>query len=94
VDPLGVERPAEGLFNEAKDSLDIVDIAEEGTVEVPIVENPDDDLLLPLGEYPKGATEKAGTGRTAVEGKTAPIHASITGAPGVQEAPDSGLIPI
>jgi len=67
VDPLGVERPAEGLFNEAQDSLDIVDIADEQPVEVPIIDSADDDLPLAFGQFARGATEKAGTGGTAVE---------------------------
>jgi hypothetical protein len=94
VDPLGVERPAEELFYQANDAPDIVDVAEEGTVEIPIIDSADHDLPLAFREFAKGATEKARAGGTAVEGKTAPIHAPIARALGVQEATDSGFIPI
>jgi len=92
--PLGVERPPCGLFSQAKDALQVVDIAHEGTVQIPIVNCLEDDLPVPLGQFPKGATEKAGTGGTAVEGETAQVDAFIAGAQGVQEAADSCLIPI
>jgi hypothetical protein len=92
--PLGVERPPRGLFSEAKDAFKVVDIADERTVQVPIVNCFEDELPLPLGQFSKGATEKAGTGGTAVEGETAPVHAFIAGTQGAQEAADSGLLSV
>jgi hypothetical protein len=65
--PLGAGRSAQVLFNQAKDALDIVDIADEQTVKVPIIDSPDDDLPLAVGQFSKGTAEKAGAGGTAVE---------------------------